>query len=251
MKKVILIILMVSVNLGLSANTVFSHTGSISGVVKANGYPIPYVNVYLVNSSIGTVTDENGFYTISNIPLGSYKLQCTDIEYKTQTKVVSIKMDAHLVQNFTLKPTSEGLNEVVITGISQATKIKNNPVPIVSVPQKSIKATISDNVIDAIAKNTPGLSALKTGPNVSKPFIRGLGYNNVLTLYDGLRQEEQQWGDEHGIEIDDYNIKKAEVVEGPSSLMYGSGAIAGVLNLIPFKPTYKDSILNVNILTEY
>ena len=58
------------------------------------------------------------------------------------------------------------------------------------------------------------MKQVKTGPDVSKPFINGLGYNRVLTLYDGLRVETQQWGDEHGVPLDDYIIDKAEVIEG-------------------------------------
>jgi iron complex outermembrane receptor protein len=56
------------------------------------------------------------------------------------------------------------------------------------------------NAIDALTK-VPGVTAVTTGPNISKPYIRGLGFNRILTLYDGARQEGQQWGDEHGIEM--------------------------------------------------
>jgi iron complex outermembrane receptor protein len=65
-----------------------------------------------------------------------------------------------------------------------------------------------------------------------QPTIRGLGYNRVISLYNGIRQEGQQWGDEHGIEIDEYSIDRIEIVKGPGSLMYGSDGIAGVLNFI-------------------
>ena len=74
---------------------------------------------------------------------------------------------------------------------------------------------MSSNIIDAISK-VPGVNALTTGPNVSKPFIRGLGFNRILTLYDGVRQEGQQWGDEHGIEVDQYGIERIEVIKGTS-----------------------------------
>jgi len=100
----------------------------------------------------------------------------------------------------------------------------------------NIDQNLSTNIIDAIAKTLPGISAVTTGPNISKPFIRGLGFNRVLTLYDGVRQEGQQWGDEHGIEVDGYGVAKIEVVKGPASLSYGSDALAGVVNLIPFPP---------------
>ena len=94
---------------------------------------------------------------------------------------------------------------------------------------------MSTNAIDALTR-IPGIRAVTTGPNVSKPFIRGLGYNRILTLYDGIRQEGQQWGDEHGVEVDQYGVERVEVIKGPASLSYGSDALAGVVNLIPTQP---------------
>ncbi len=78
-----------------------------------------------------------------------------------------------------------------------------------------------------------------------------LGYNRVLTLYDGMRVETQQWGDEHGVPVDDYIIERAEIIKGPASLMYGSDAIAGVLSLFPFIPYVQDEKLHVRFLSEY
>jgi len=143
------------------------------------------------------------------------------------------------------------LNEVVVSGTSRPIRLRENPVAITAVPAKAIDRTISSNIIDALVVNAPGLQAVKTGPNISKPFIRGLGYNRVLTLYDGLRQEGQQWGDEHGIEVDAYNIHRAEVIKGPASLLYGSDALAGVVSLFPFLPDEKDGRLHGRILSEY
>jgi iron complex outermembrane receptor protein len=78
-----------------------------------------------------------------------------------------------------------------------------------------------------------------------------MGYNRVLTLYDGLRVETQQWGDEHGVPMDDYIIERAEVIKGPASLMYGSDAIAGVLSLFPATPHIRDGVLHTRWLSEY
>ncbi|MFS2122275.1 TonB-dependent receptor plug domain-containing protein, partial [Kosakonia cowanii] len=77
----------------------------------------------------------------------------------------------------------------------------------------------------------------------SKPFIHGLGYNRVITLQDGIRQEGQQWGDEHGIEVDQNSIDRVEVIKGPASLTYGSDAIGGVVNLITPAPVPEGKIL--------
>src|SRR6186713_1873909 len=79
----------------------------------------------------------------------------------------------------------DSLGEVVVTGVSRAIYVRENPIAIVSVPARNIDRAIEPNIIDALVKNVPGLTAVKTGPNISKPFIRGLGYNRVLTLYDG------------------------------------------------------------------
>ena len=113
------------------------------------------------------------------------------------------------------------MNEVVVTGTSKATDIRRSPIPIVVMDNKGIDMNLNTNIINALAK-LPGISEVTTGPNISKPFIHGLGYNRVLTLYDGVRQEGQQWGDEHGIEVDEYGIDRAEIVKGPASLIYGS-----------------------------
>ena len=76
------------------------------------------------------------------------------------------------------------------------------------------------------------------GPAISKPVIRGLGYNCVVMVNDGVRQEGQQFGDEFGIEIDPYTIDKVEILRGPASLSYGSDAMAGVINMLD-APTFR------------
>jgi iron complex outermembrane receptor protein len=124
-------------------------------------------------------------------------------------------------------------------------------VPIAALSQREIRINASTNVIDAAVRGVPGLSAVTTGPNVSKPFIRGLGYNRVLTLFNGLRQEGQQWGDEHGIEVDAYGVDRVEVVKGPASLLYGSDAVAGVVNLLPALPGGPAGELHGEALAEY
>src|SRR6202012_4765700 len=134
-------------------------------------------------------------------------------------------------------------SEVVVTGVSKATEIKRNPVPMAAVSKSFIdQHSASGNVIDEIA-TLPGVSAVTTGPNISKPFIHGLGYNRVITLMDGIRQEGQQWGDEHGIEVDQNSIDRIEVIKGPASLTYGSDAIGGVVNLISPPPVPEGKIL--------
>lgn len=145
---------------------------------------------------------------------------------------------------------TDSLTEVLVRS-RRASYVLNNPMPITRITQKQIDETISSNIVDVLVSNTPGLNAVKTGPNVSKPFIRGLGYNRVLTMYDGIRQEGQQWGDEHGIEIDGYHIANAEVIKGPASMLYGSDALAGVISMQPVNAINQTSKWKGNIISEY
>jgi len=120
------------------------------------------------------------------------------------------------------------LNEVVVTGLTGAAALKNTPAPISVVTQKELSRTPATNIIDAVA-HLPGVAQITTGGGISKPVIRGLGYNRVVVVNDGIRQEGQQWGDEHGVEIDPQAVGSVEILKGPASLMYGSDAMAGVL----------------------
>ena len=141
------------------------------------------------------------------------------------------------------------LNELVVTGVTGDTKLKNSTAPISIVSGKELRQTTSTNIIDAIAKQ-PGISQITTGCGISKPIIRGLGYNRIIVMNEGVRQEGQQWGDEHGIEIDPQNVNSVEILKGPASLMYGSDAMAGVL-ILHGSPILPEGEMKATVSTEY
>ena len=141
------------------------------------------------------------------------------------------------------------LNELVVTGVTGDTKLKNSTAPISIVSGKELRQTTSTNIIDAIAKQ-PGISQITTGSGISKPIIRGLGYNRIIVMNEGVRQEGQQWGDEHGIEIDPQNVNSVEILKGPASLMYGSDAMAGVL-ILHGAPILPEGEMKAVVSTEY
>ncbi|MGN6567591.1 MAG: TonB-dependent receptor, partial [Flavipsychrobacter sp.] len=216
-------------------------------VLDNNGAPLYGAVVELPDLKSGAVTDTGGYYHIANLPKGSYLVQVHLISYTTQTKTVNIS--GVTTANFTLGENVIEKNEVVVTGISRAGEEKRSITPIQSIGIKEIHENASSNIIDAITR-VPGVNQVTTGPAVSKPVIRGLSYNRIVTLNDGVRQEGQQWGDEHGIEIDDYNVSRVEVLKGPASLMYGSDAIAGVINIISNDVVPSGKIMG-NITTNY
>ena len=120
------------------------------------------------------------------------------------------------------------LKEITVTGLTGNVRISQIPAPVSVISSEFLRTRQYNNIIDAIAKQ-PGISQITTGSGISKPVIRGLGYNRVLVVNDGIRQEGQQWGDEHGVEIDPQSVHSVEILKGPASLMYGSDAMAGVL----------------------
>ena len=141
------------------------------------------------------------------------------------------------------------LNELVVTGVTGDTKLKNATAPISIVRPQELRATASTNIIDAIT-HLPGMAQLTTGSGISKPIIRGLGYNRVVVMSEGVRQEGQQWGDEHGMEVDGGSVNSVEILKGPASLMYGSDAMAGVV-ILHSQPAPAEGTMRANASTEY
>src|SRR5699024_4085973 len=99
---------------------------------------------------------------------------------------------------------------------------------------EKIKAMGNITLADGI-KNISGVHVISTGTGIGKPVIRGLSSNRVLTYTQGVRVENQQFGDEHGLGINDSGIESIEVIKGPASLLYGSDALGGVLYINPEK----------------
>ena len=141
------------------------------------------------------------------------------------------------------------LNEITVTGVTGDTKLKHATAPVSIVTPQILKATAATNIIDAIS-HQPGVSELTTGGSISKPIIRGLGYNRVVVMSEGVRQEGQQWGDEHGVEVDGSSVYSVEILKGPASLMYGSDAMAGVV-ILHAQPTLPEGEIHANVSTEY
>ena len=141
------------------------------------------------------------------------------------------------------------LNELVVTGVTGDTKLKNSTAPISIISGKELRQKTFTNIIDAIAKQ-PGISQITTGSGISKPIIRGLGYNRIIVMNENIRQEGQQWGDEHGIEIAPQNVNSVEILKGPASLMYGSDAMAGVL-ILHGAPIQPEGEMKACVSTEY
>lgn len=219
-----LLILFVSFTNAFSQVTL---TGKITD--KITNELLPGATIYIADLKTGAVSGINGHYLITNLPKRKFLVQVKFIGYSTQAEFIDLSITT--TKDFDLSASAIEASEVVVTGSAFTTDKERSSVSVTSIDKIQLLSVTSDNLISAIAK-TPGVSEITTGNNISKPVIRGLGYNRIITISKGIRQEGQQWGDEHGIEIDQFGADRIEVLKGPSSLLYGSDALGGVINIL-------------------
>ncbi len=216
-------------------------TAVLSGIVKdaATELPLAGATVYIPDLKLSTATDKDGKYIFNPLPNGRLTIQVSYIGYKSNVEAVVVRGNTR--HDFYLSSSVVENENVTITGVSSATSLKRTPIQVSILSKKDIQQSIGNNLLDLVARE-PGVTIVTTGPAIAKPFIRGLGYNRVVTINDGIRQEGQQWGDEHGLEVDEYSAKKIEILKGPASLMYGSDAIGGVINILTNTPVYDNTV---------
>ena len=204
---------------------------SLHGKVHdVQGNPIIGATISIPDLKIGAVSNIDGAYEINTTATGKHLIECHYIGYQTFLKEINIQ--GSTLYNIVLSTSVIEQKEVIITGQSKATAIKKSSLPVNVIHTEDLVEQANTNLIQAVAK-VAGVSSINTGPAISKPIIRGLGYNRIIVMSNGIRQEGQQWGDEHGIEVDENTAGRIEVLKGPASLLYGSDGIAGVINIQP------------------
>ncbi len=223
--------------------------GKITGKVsdKATGLPIAGATVSIPDLKIGANTDDKGLYTLKYLPAGKYLIQVSCVGYASLTE--TIDLDNAYTVDFKLSASNYELGDIVVTATGNTTTRQRTPLPVTVIAQNKILEGSSNTVIDEIASQ-PGINETTEGAGTTKPQINGLGFDRVLTLTDGVPQEDFQWGDDHGILIDPYAVNDAEIIRGPASLQYGASAEAGVISF-KSEPFPENGALLGSILTEY
>ncbi|WP_340073860.1 TonB-dependent receptor [Leptobacterium sp. I13] len=205
---------------------------SLEGVVldETTGSSIENASVYFPLLEKGSITNENGSYAVSKLPLGNHKIIISYIGYATYATEILIKEGKNNL-NVLLQPSAIEIEEVIVSTPFHKLQSEN----VMKVERKSIAELKTNGAVtlsEGVA-NIAGVSSVSTGVSIGKPVIRGLSSNRVLVYTQGLRLENQQFGDEHGLGINDAGIESVEVIKGPASLLYGSDALGGVLYLNP------------------
>ena len=217
--------------IGLS---LFAHAQQkISGIItNTQNEPLFNVEVYIEDLHKGTSTNEEGYYQLQNLPNTPIKITVAFIGFTTETKIISLQ-NKETTLNFSLEEAVFKMDEIIVSTAFNKLQSQN----VMKVEHKSIKSLQqkgTSTLIEGLA-TIPGVSQVSTGTSIGKPVIRGLSGNRVLVYSQGVRIENQQFGDEHGLGLNDVGIQSVEVIKGPASLLYGSDALGGVLYFNPEK----------------
>jgi len=222
---------------------------SITGKVtdKSNGQPLIGVNVIVDEINIGAVTNIDGNYILDNIPKGELIIKFSYIGFKTSYEKVFIS-DKAILLNVALNILVIEGQEVVITGNFTSTQ-HDNTVKINTINSKEISQSLAPSLIETIAE-VPGVDFISKGPGIGTPVIRGLSLSNILFLNNGVPLQNYQFSANHPYMIDDNGVDRIEIIKGPASLIYGSGAIGGVINLIS-EPIAKEGTIEGDANIKY
>jgi len=229
-------------------------TGTMKGTVQdAKGNPLPAVNVSLPQLSMGSVTDVNGHYVIKEVPQGTYTLVFSLIGYSRKTQRVTVEPEQTLTVNATLKETVLESEAVTVTGSAYASDPLKTAADVdaLSGRAKLSKETAS---LGATLEDMPGVTNISTGSQVGKPVIRGLSGNRVRVMTDGTPMDYQQFGVRHMPNVDPVLSDRIEVVRGASSVLYGSDALGGAVNIIPNhvpSPTGNHASISGEVISSY
>ena len=197
--------------------------------------PLEAASVYIPELHKTMVTGETGLLVVDSLPKGLYTIQSGLIGYHPYQ--VTIWLDEPKMVSIPLCPESKHLHEVEVT--THLDELHDFTVQSRAVlDQKMIERNAGINLAEQL-KRFAGVQLLSSGPTISKPVVRGLHSNRLVTINNGIRQEGQQWGADHGTEIDPFTPARLEVIKGAASVEYGAEAIGGVVRITPraFKDT--------------
>ena len=226
MKK-ILITLFVGFSALLNAQNKISGT-----ITDKENQPIKGVLVFVSDLHKSSSTDEKGNFSINNLPLGNIKIAISALGFINQNKTIAIQSGENKL-DLILEPTIFQMDEVIVA--TAFNKLQSqNVMKVEHESMKSLQQKGTSTLIEGLA-TIPGVSQVSTGTSIGKPVIRGLSGNRVLVYSQGVRMENQQFGDEHGLGLNDAGVESVEVIKGPASLLYGSDALGGVLYFNPEK----------------
>ncbi|WP_100610116.1 TonB-dependent receptor [Confluentibacter lentus] len=224
-------------------------TFTIKGTVINAQTQSPIVGATIIGEGLFAVSSNDGAFTLKNVSEGFHTFKVTHLGYTPEFFDLEVNGNSEKVI-VALKESNTVLEEVELLGKTKEKLAKEQPLVTVEASKEFMEANRENSLMQTLSK-IPGVSAINIGSGQSKPVIRGLGFNRVAVVQNGIKHEAQQWGSDHGLEIDQYGIETIQIIKGSASLLYGSDAIAGVVNIKPSAAPLENSFSGeVNLLGE-
>lgn len=199
-------------------------------VSSRNGEHIPFINVLIKDSRIGTITDATGHYILTNIPEGTHTLVVAGMGFETKTVEFTIKPKQTLEIDVEVEPAGIDLDAIVITSSPTASGFRYQPDMTFMGEELQKRSEVS---FGEMLNNSPGVAMRSMGSSPARPVIRGMDGDRILVLENGERMGDiSETSADHSIALDPLAASRVEVIRGPASLLYGSSALGGVINIM-------------------
>ena len=200
-------------------------------VIDENQVGMPGTNVLLLPDSLVKITDLEGSFSFENLSDATYELRVFFIGYITDSLFVEVQDGQSETLIINLQPSNTLLHTVQVTEehAKQEATLRAEHIH-EDFFQKNLEGSFAKTI-----EKLPGISSINVGVGIAKPVIRGLSSNRIIVNHQGVKQESQQWGSDHGLEIDQFDVESVEIIKGPGSLQYGSDGLGGVINIMPDK----------------
>ncbi|WP_428225289.1 TonB-dependent receptor [Flavobacterium sp.] len=230
--------LLTALFLGLTA-IVYSQNTLKGSVTNLKNLKLEHVSVNIPDLHLETFTSNTGEYKFENLPTGTFAIIFNHKQYDEFVSNVVIQNSETIYDVQLSESHSHHIEEVIVSTAFNKAQRQN----VMKVEHASVKELQQKGVttlMEGLA-TIPGVANVSTGTSIGKPVIRGLSGNRVLVYAQGVRLENQQFGEEHGLGLNDSGVESVEVIKGPASLLYGSDALGGVLYFIPEKFASKNT----------
>jgi len=211
----------------------FGQSYTLTGrVISHDGQALEGASVQLDASETITIADADGRFRFSGLDETAYRLSVSMVGY--QAAVLNITVPSGEI-TIRLHPAAEELQEVTITKSIGELRKNTESMNIEVVSSSYIQRHLGGSLMKSLER-LPGIKTIGIGSGQSKPLIRGMGFNRVVVVDKGVKHEGQQWGADHGLEVDQFAANEVELIKGAASFIYGSDAIGGVIDVKPANP---------------
>ncbi|SKB63473.1 iron complex outermembrane recepter protein [Parapedobacter luteus] len=216
-------------------NIAYGQSYRLSGrITDGTDNPIAGARVTLRETGAQQVTDRQGSFTFTGLRPGVYHIDVAKMGYEHGQETVALAQDNQGV-TIPLKGAMHVLDEVLVIDNHVARRKQEESLNVEVVGRDFIHRNLGGSLMQTLER-LPGIQTIGIGAGQSKPLIRGLGFNRVVTVDKGIKHEGQQWGADHGLELDQFAAGEVEIVKGAASFVYGSDAIGGAIDVKPESP---------------